>query len=820
MKSDATAGGELHLDIAVALPVRATYTYRVPQALCDAVSVGKRALIPFAQRRVTGYILGPTPPPDEVLEVKPIIDVLDDAPLFPASMIALFKWAAAYYIHPVGQVIAGCLPGGLNLMEQSFLMLTPLGREALTDANVQGSERQILALLDQGPRRRQDLEKSLAEKIPGTLILSLQKSGRIRMERRLGRSRTRPKTERYVARNRTLLSTEGLSAARLRVLDAFSDRWEMPLKELRSRAPRADNVIGPLRDAGYIRIYEKNIYRDPFGEPIAPDTPPPLTTEQQHAVEQVVAALGTGSYNAFLLSGITGSGKTEVYLHAAAAAIKRGGSVVVLVPEIALISQMERRFRARFGDCVALLHSGLSNGERFDQWRRILDGEATIAIGARSAVFAPFDRVGLIIVDEEHDLSYKQESHLRYNARDLAVVRASQQGSVVLLGSATPSLQSYYNVTVRKFSELRLTRRIKDRPLPEITVVDLRNNRQERGVRRFITPLLEQEIRGTLSRREQVLLFLNRRGFASFPLCAGCGQPIRCKNCDITLTHHQQARAFKCHHCGYSRAAASTCPACGSPKIQLLGVGTEKLQAAVQKLFPEARIARLDRDTTLRRGAILRILRGIRDGRVDVLIGTQMVAKGHDFPNITLVGIVCADLTLSFPDFRSGERTFQLLAQVSGRAGRGTSPGRVVLQTYAPDHFSIQAAREQDFRAFYNHEIPYRKALGYPPFSRLAQIKISARDQHKAAQAAYAMGQNGRSILKNDTSLARAIELMGPIEAPLPKIASRYRWQVLLKGRQTGPLHRFLEKLALASVPAGALRDVRVVIDIDPFFML
>ena len=380
-------------------------------------------------------------------------------------------------------------------------------------------------------------------------------------------------------------------------------------------------------------------------------------------------------------------------MQVAAEAMKTGRSVLVLVPEIALITQMERRFRARFGDCVSVLHSALSAGERYDQWTRILQGETTITIGARSAIFAPFDNLGVIIVDEEHDSSYKQEGKLRYNARDLAVVRAKQNDCIAILGSATPSIQSYYNVTTHKFTELTLTKRVEERRLPDIRIVDLRQTRDARGIERFISPDLHSAMKQSLDRGEQVLLFLNRRGYASFPVCAACGQAMRCKYCDISLTLHQRSNAYRCHYCGYSRAATSSCDICGSTKIKHLGLGTEKLEEMLTSLFSQARIARMDRDTTIRKGSIIKLLKGLKNQTIDILVGTQMVAKGHDFPNITLVGIICADLSLSFPDFRAGERTFQLLAQVAGRAGRGDRPGQVILQTYNPDHFCIAAAQ-------------------------------------------------------------------------------------------------------------------------------
>nr|MBC8361760.1 primosomal protein N' [Candidatus Desulfatibia profunda] len=600
---------------------------------------------------------------------------------------------------------------------------------------------------------------------------------------------------------------------------AVKAEGEISVQQLTEWYPSAPRIIKSLEQAGFISIFEKQVYRDPLGEPIQPDTAHILTGEQQHAISKIERLLG-GGFATCLLTGVTGSGKTEVYLQLAAEAVRRGLCVLVLVPEIALISQMESRFRARFGECVAVLHSRLSDGERYDQWMRIVRRQVNIAIGARSAIFAPFADIGMIIVDEEHDTSYKQDSALRYNARDLAVVRAKLHGGVALLGSATPSIQSYYNVTTKKFVGVTLKERVEKRPLPKITVVDLCTHRDARGSRRFITPELHRAMQETLEHGQQVLLFLNRRGFASYPVCGACGQAIRCKHCDISLTLHQDARAYKCHYCGYTLAATSHCLSCGAHKIRQLGLGTEKVEAAVKVLFPDARTARMDRDTTMRKDSIVNILKGLKNQTTDILVGTQMVAKGHDFPNITLVGIICADLSLNFPDFRACERTFQLLAQVSGRAGRGEFPGRVILQTYNPSHFSIFSATNQDFQAFYNQEISFRKALYYPPFSRMIQLKISGKDKQKTRQHALAVGDLCREVQKSDSVFRNNVEILGPIEAPLAKIASHYRWQILLKGLKVSPLHRFLHKLMFENKAIINSRSVRVVVDVDPFFMM
>ncbi len=572
-----------------------------------------------------------------------------------------------------------------------------------------------------------------------------------------------------------------------------------------------------MKEAGWIQVRTRTLYRDPFGEPVQPDHPPELTTEQQDVVSAVELAMGKG-YKPFLLKGVTASGKTEVYLQLAERMIQKGRSVLVLVPEIALISQIERCFRARFGECVAVLHSGLSAGERFDQWERILRHLTPIVIGTRSAIFAPVERLGLIVVDEEHDTSYKQDSGLHYHARDIALVRAKMDGAVALLGSATPSIQSYHHVLTRKFHGLILSQRIEDRPLPETLVVDLRQLRDQRGIWKLITPQLHEAMKQTLARGEQVLLFLNRRGFASFPVCASCGEVIRCKNCSISLTLHQKDQAYRCHYCGFSRTSATCCAACGSSRIKLLGMGTEKIEAAVKSLFPEAAVARMDRDTVAPKGALLKMLKDLRNRTTDILIGTQMVAKGHDFPYITLVGIICADISFNFPDFRSSERMFQLLLQVSGRAGRGESPGQVILQTYNPEHFIIAAATRQDYAAFYEKEIHFREKLKYPPFSRLIQIKLSGKDEEKTRCHALKLGELCRSLKK--IHAWHPVEILGPIESYLPRIARYYRWQILLKSTRTAPLRRMARELITTHRKEIHHSQVTVAFDVDPVFML
>ncbi|OQX28220.1 MAG: primosomal protein N' [Desulfobacteraceae bacterium IS3] len=806
-----------YIEVAIALPIENTFTYAAPEILSSFVSVGKRVLIPFGRRRITGYVLG-MPETTAQSEVKLILDVLDENPLFPPTMTPFFRWISDYYMYPIGLVIQCALPGGINPSDFATAAMTEAGKEALSKENLTPLKREILERLTSEPLKLKSLAKILNKEIPYSLLRDMEKQGWLMRQNVLESGKTKARTERYVSITASDISPEKLSEPSKRIIEILQSEQEVSVRQLKAEVPTAANLIKSLESKGLVSIFEKRVYRDPFGEVIEPDKPPCLTEEQEKVISEITAAMEKG-FAAYLLSGVTGSGKTEVYMRLAAEVIRHGKSVLILVPEIALISQTERRFRARFGECVAVLHSGLSAGERYDQWTRILNKEAKIAVGARSAVFAPFDRIGLLVVDEEHDSSYKQEHDLLYNARDLAVVRAKLDCGVALLGSATPSVQSSYNVEIGKFTEVRLTRRVESRPLPEIQVVDLRKNRDERGIRHFISPELYAAMQETLAHKEQVLLFLNRRGFAGFPVCAACGDPLRCNNCDITLTLHRAANVYKCHYCGFTLSAASKCPTCDSSGIKLLGLGTERVEAALNKLFPESKIARMDRDTVSRKGDLLQILRSVRNREVDMLIGTQMVAKGHDFPNITLVGIICADLSLCFPDFRAGERAFQLMAQVAGRAGRGDVPGRVILQTYNPTHFSIVAAKHQDFRRFYEREIGFRKALKYPPVSRMIQLKISGMKKDKTFEFARETGEICRRLQSSDPDFSGYIIIMGPVEAAVSKLAKHYRWQILLKGLKAGILHRFVHRLKNEHSQIFHNRDVRIVADVDPISM-
>jgi primosomal protein N' (replication factor Y) len=804
------------VEIVVPLPLHQPYTYRLPERWAERAAIGSRALVPFGNRRLTGYIVAGSATVDPKA-TKEILELLDEAPLFTREQLDLFRWVAHYYMAPLGEVIATALPAGLELRDALTLCITAAGQDALATGKLKAAEKAILAALGKKGCRLTRLQGRSELKATDATLKRLERAGWVTRRRRFNRA-VKHKTEKIVSLPDEPFPTDTLSPARKRILATLAGAGGIPLAELRAHCPTAPSLVPKMADAAQVAVTERRIWRDPLGDAIEPDTPHPLNREQAAVVAAVKNQMDRG-FLAFLLAGVTGSGKTEVYLQLAQAVLDRQKNVLVLVPEIALITQTEHRFRARFGDRIGVLHSGLSRGERFDQWQRIRTGAATVVIGARSAIFAPLSDIGLIVVDEEHDPSYKQDTPPAYNARDLAVVRARMNRAVAILGSATPSLQSAFNAERGKYHRLRLKQRVNRQTLPEITVVDLTAQRIQRGLDRWISPVLGTAIAETLSRGEQVLLFLNRRGYANFPVCKGCGEPLKCNHCDITLTLHRRSNAYRCHYCGFSRAAAAPCPLCGHKPLTPLGTGTEKLEEGLVARFPGARVARMDRDTTRRKGSLVKLLRQLRRGEIDILVGTQMVAKGHDFPNITLVGVICADLTLSFPDFRASERTFQLLAQVAGRAGRGERPGRVILQTFTPSHFSIQAARRQDQDQFYRQEIGFRRDLGYPPCARMIQLRFSGRSADTTADLAGEAGDLARRLAQAQGNPGE-IMVLGPIEAPVARIKDRFRWQLLLKGRRSAALHGVVRGMLATLETARRDRRVRIRVDVDPLKMM
>ncbi len=807
-----------YISVAVALPVPRAYTYAVPDHFRDACEPGMRVLVPFGKKRVTGYILsGRDENPGFTL--KKILDVLDDHPMFPMSEIPFFQWIADYYMHPLGEVIRTALPAGLETHDVACVSITAEGRKALSRGGLTPGEEDVLTWIgDRDSCPLKQVCKNSRNPSIQSLIRRMEKQDLVVVSHVLKKDGAAARMETFIAFEKEPDPSARLSIKRKKIMDIVRRHPEISMTRLRELVPTAPALVKRLAEAGWVRIFQRRVFRDPLGDPVDPDTPPELTAEQAAAVSRV-QRMPDRSFRTFLITGITGSGKTEVYLRLVRDVVDQGRKALVLVPEIALITQTERRFRARFGERVAVIHSSLSRGELLDQWRKILMGGVDIVIGARSAVFAPFEDIGLIIVDEEHDGSYKQETGLRYNARDLAVVRGKLGRCPVVLGSATPSVQSYQNVVTGRFEEIKLEHRINRRPLPAITLVDLKKYRDGRPMDRMITPELFKAIRQCLDKGEQALIFLNRRGFATFPVCRDCGKALSCKFCDVTMTLHQGRREYRCHLCGYARPSDTLCPECGSRKIRPLGFGTEKIENLLKEWFPDARIARMDQDTTARKGGTIRILKQIRNRTVDIVVGTQMLAKGHDFPAITLVGVICADLSLSLPDFRAGERTFQLLAQVAGRAGRGDLPGRVVMQTYNPDHFIIEAARKQDFLDFFHNETPFRKALMYPPFSRMIQLKLSGKTAEAVSARAEALARVIRDLANGEKDARDTVQILGPAEAPITRISSQYRWQILIKGPSAAVLGRIV-RTALEHPDAALTSGIRLAVDVDPYFLM
>jgi len=805
-----------YINVAIAVPVYQTYTYEIPESFRDTCQTGVRVMVPFGRQTLSGYCMEMLDKID-IDKPKCILDVLDDMPLFYPDMVPLFKWMADYYFYPIGQVVKSCFPDGLSVITANTATITPEGKTACHSEPINPVDQKVLTYLIKGRQPLKNIRKHFKNKVPISCIKRLEKRGYIQVEQKEIRGSASHKTIRYVRLGQSH-EQDSLTKRQIELLSLIRQQGDMRIDDIRKQG-FSFQIVQKLNENKQLEIYHKEFYRDPFGEAITPDTSLPIPTKDQAKVIQTIENQINKAFQVYLLYGVTGSGKTEVYMRVTASALEKSRTALILVPEIALITQVERQFRARFGDCVAVLHSRLTNGERFDQWMRIVRKEVTIVIGARSAVFAPLENLGVIIVDEEHDASYKQSTQFRYHGRDIATMRGKMANCVVVLGSATPSIQNYYHGVQKKYQILELPSRIQNRPMPAIQVVDLKQNLGMRGMRRIITPELEMSLKKTFENKQQSLLFLNRRGFATLPVCAQCGETMMCKNCDIAMIFHKNLNAYKCHYCGFMRAHNTQCPNCASGNLKHMGYGTQRLEQDICALFPEARVVRMDQDTTRQKGKIIQILKDLRDHRIDILVGTQMIVKGHDFPNITMVGIICADLSLNFPDFRSGELTFQLLAQVAGRAGRGEHPGRVILQTYNPGHFIIQTAKKQNYQEFYEQEIEFRKNLNYPPYARLIQLTIAGVDPDETATYATHVGQYCQKVKATRQAFMHAIEILGPVLAPVSRLANRYRWQILLKSMYLKALHQFFFYVKQAVDTHLDNPSVKVYVDVDPVVM-
>jgi primosomal protein N' (replication factor Y) len=623
--------------------------------------------------------------------------------------------------------------------------------------------------------------------------------------------------EAKASKKRTTKGAEkSLNEKQLRVIALLqSSNSEVPFSELLDRAGVSSSVIRTLEKRGVVEVTTHEVRRDPLAhieqQPVERIT---LNTEQQRALDQIVATIDERHYTTFLLHGVTSSGKTEIYIRAMREALVRGSTALMLVPEISLTPVFSRRLRTEFGDAVAILHSSLSEGERNDEWRRIREGAARVVIGTRSAVFAPLDKIGLVIVDEEHDASYKQDETPRYHGRDTAIVRALRAEAVVVLGSATPSLESFHNAVAGKYKYLRLETRYGDRALAEVQTVDMREVFKRHGKSQTLSDELKSAIAETFARGEQSMILLNRRGFSSFLLCRSCGLAIHCPNCDVTLTYHRYNSSLQCHYCNYIRPVPRVCDACEGEYIHYVGLGTEQLEATLKEMFPEMNIARLDRDTTRSRGSMEQIIMEFAAGGIDLLVGTQMIAKGHDFHNVTLVGVVSVDAGLGLPDFRAAERTFQLLTQVSGRAGRGDRPGKVIIQTYHPEHYALVCARDQNYEAFYRREIEFRRTMHYPPFAALINVLIHDKDFDRANSTAFDFARDLRDAAKGS-----GIRVLGPAPAAISRIRSEYRFQVLIKARSRSRAREALDQ-AMDRVATAGHNPRSINIEVDPLNLM
>ena len=812
-------GSYQYCDVSLPVPLDQPFTYALPLTLRHRVQPGSRLVVPFGPRKLTGVILRCH---DEAPQVaaREALRLLDSEPVLDAELLALGKWIAGYYCAPLGEVLRGMLPLAAEIRRGKVWGLTDAGRDAarqlLLDSSPGDPVAQVLKLLEKRPLNAAYLAKALP--LADKAIRSLERKGFIVAEQvQTERDPLRAPAERLRVE---LLGDQGSgvsdqgSGPRLnkaeRELQAFLELHpgSHNLKELENAVKNASPAARSLARKGIVSLKPENAALNSGPIRVRHD----LNPAQAAAHEQIRCAILKREFRPFLLHGVTGSGKTEVYLNSIEAALAAGRSALLLVPEIALTPQMAGQFFWRFGDQVAILHSAFTDVERSEQWRRIRSGAASVVVGTRSGVFAPVRNLGLIVVDEEHDGSYKQEETPRYNGRDVAIVRAQHARACVVLGSATPSLESRYNAEKGKYTLLELRGRIEARPLPTVELIDMRQEFLEMRKQATFSRKLMEAIGQRLEKGEQTIVLLNRRGFSSFVACRACGERVQCINCSLTLTYHKRDRRLLCHYCGYAEKVPSVCTRCQSEHIYFLGLGSERVEEELHQAFPAARIARLDRDTVTGKRHYETILNDFREGNYDLLVGTQMIAKGHDIPNVTLVGVVSADIGLGMPDFRAAERSFQLLTQVAGRAGRGNVPGIVLVQTINPDHYAVRLAAAQDYQAFYEKELNFRRMMHYPPFSAMANILVRSEKKEMAMRMSSELGHK---LLP----APEKIRVMGPAEAPVPRLKNEYRYQFLIKAASRKVLNELLQGIRSYALdykwPATAL-----VVDVDPLTLM
>ncbi|MGI8743208.1 MAG: primosomal protein N' [Bryobacteraceae bacterium] len=799
-------------DVSLPVPLDQPFSYSLPETLHHRVKPGCRVLAPLGSRKLTGVVLSTYADPPAG-PVKDVFRLIDEEPVLNSELLALGRWISSYYCAPLGEVLRSMTPLTGEMRRSKMYSLTDAGRDAarqllLTEA-ADDPMIKALRILDARPVSDAYLKK----KIPtaANILRSLQKKGFLEIEDvqadrdplRAAAQRLRATGLGTSAQGQKLIKAE-------RELHAFLELHPGSHNVLQLEAS-VNNASQAARALARKKLIQLEV-EAPVIDSLPARAPHRLNMHQQQAYLEIESALQETRFCTLLLYGVTGSGKTEVYLKAIDACLALGRSALLLVPEIALTPAVAGQFFHRFGDRVAILHSAFNDIERAEQWRRIQKGTARVVVGTRSGVFAPVQNLGLIVIDEEHDQSYKQQETPRYNGRDVAIVRAQGANAVVVLGSATPSLESRYNAERAKYKLLELPERIEQRPMPEVEMIDMRQEFLETRKQATFSRRMLEAIAGRLEKGEQTMLLLNRRGFSSFVACRSCGERIECVNCSVTLTFHRRDRRLLCHYCNYARKVPATCPKCNSEYLNFIGVGSEKVEEELHREFPEARIARMDRDTVSGKRHFETILHGFRDGDFDILVGTQMIAKGHDIPNVTLVGIVSADVGLGMPDFRAAERTFQLLTQAAGRAGRGIIPGIVLIQTINPDHYAVKFASHQDYQGFYEKEIQFRRLMRYPPFSALANVLVRSEKQEQALAMSAELGR----LLD---PAPEGLKLLGPAEAPVAKLKSEYRYQLLIKAASRVKLNETLRQLRSYALEKR-WSATGLVIDVDPLTLL
>ena len=806
-------------DVALPVPLDTAFTYHIPDGLEPVV--GGRVLVPFRQQRMSAIVVDAHNRQPSV-KTKDILNVLDVAPVLDDSLMRLARWIADYYLAPLGEVFRTMLPLGAEFKRAIAYRITEEGRLALHQAGMSGSsarsrrtpEEQLteFRVLDYLGARDTVREESLraVARVSKTLLSGMGRKKWIVREDFSGvRDATRTvkvailkSADCKLNENQSLL-VDTLAAAGGRVTVEILHTLDVPRTTLGTLVKRG--LVEIAEEPEQFSVSGLKARRSPFDFQ--------FNSAQQGALKRIREAVDSRTFSGMLLHGVTGSGKTAVYLAVMRAVLEAGRSAILLVPEIGLTPAMAADLHQVFGNEVAILHSALSDQERAEQWHRIKRGAARIVVGTRSAVFAPVADLALIIVDEEKDSSYKQDETPRYHARDVAVMRAKMANAIVVLGSATPSLESYFNAKKKKYALVELPDRVEQRPLPEVEIIDMRQEFQETGHEQVISRKLTEEIKERLSRHEQVMVLLNRRGYSPVVLCRTCGKTLECKNCAIALTHHKRARKMQCHYCGYTAPVPQHCIHCGSEYVYFLGTGSEKLEELLHGLFPEARIGRLDRDTVRGRDDFERLLAGMDAGEIDLLVGTQMIAKGHDIHNVTLVGVVGADMALGMPDFRAAERTFQLLTQVAGRAGRGGTHGKVVLQTYFPDHYAVQFAANHDFAGFYEKELRFRSWMHYPPYSALANVLVRSSKLDEALQWSGTLGK------WFERTRHEGIRVLGPAAAPILRLKQDYRYHFILKSASREKLNTLLRTM-LAYAAQQKIPRTQVIVDVDALWLM